>query len=95
MGKRLSSSEIKAMMKEVRGWRIRKGKLHREFRFKDFDHAIDFIERLRPIADRLEHHPELYNVYDKVTIDLTTHDSGGLTDLDFEFAERVDRIVKD
>lgn len=91
--RRLGKAEVKSLLARVRGWKVVKGKLHREFKFEDFNQAIRFIDRLRPLANRMNHHPELYNVYDKVTIDIVTHDAGGITELDFEFAEKVNRLM--
>jgi 4a-hydroxytetrahydrobiopterin dehydratase len=92
--RRMSKGEIGRAMKRLSGWSLRKGKLHREFVFGSFDDAIAFIDRLRPIANAMNHHPELYNVYDKVAIDLVTHDAGGLTSLDFELARKIDSVAR-
>ena len=67
-------------------WHIEDGKLHREFRFSDFTGAFAFMTRVALVAERMNHHPEWFNVYNRVRIDLTTHDAGGLTTLDFELA---------
>jgi len=94
MERKLGKEEIRKELKHIRKWRIVNGKLHKEFRLGGFDNAIRFINKLRPIANKMNHHPELYNVYDKVVVDLVTHDSGGLTALDFEFAKKVDKIKR-
>ena len=67
-------------------WHIEDGKLHREFRFADFTEAFAFMTRAALVAERMNHHPEWFNVYNRVRIDLTTHDAGGLNTLDFELA---------
>ena len=67
-------------------WTIEDGKLHRAFRFEDFVTAFAFMSACALVAERMNHHPEWFNVYNRVTVDLTTHDAGGLTELDFELA---------
>jgi 4a-hydroxytetrahydrobiopterin dehydratase len=87
---RLSESDILSRLKEVSEWDIVAGKLHREFRFSSFVEAFGFMAQVALLAERRNHHPEWSNVYDRVTIDLTTHDAGGLTALDFDLARAVD-----
>lgn len=94
MERKLGKEEMRKELKRVRKWKVVRGKLRKEFRFGSFNNAIRFINKLRPIANRMNHHPELYNVYNKVVVELVTHDSGGLTALDFKFAKRVDKIRK-
>lgn len=84
--RRLEDHEIQARLEGLTGWQIRDGKLHREFEFADFVDAFRFISGVALIAERMDHHPEWTNVYNRVVVDLTTHDAGGLTDLDFELA---------
>lgn len=74
------------------GWSIQNEKLHKDFEFKDFKEAFAFMVRVADMAEDMNHHPEWFNVYNKVTIDLTTHDAGGITTNDVEFAKRVDRM---
>ena len=69
------------------------GKLHREFRFADFSAAFGFMTRVALAAETLGHHPEWSNVWNRVSIDLTTHDTGGLSTLDRDLASRIDRIA--
>lgn len=83
---KLEDHEVQARLEELTGWEVRGGKLHREFGFADFVDAFRFISGVALIAERMDHHPEWSNVYNRVVIDLTTHDAGGLTDLDFELA---------
>ena len=71
------------------GWQRDGDRLHRSFRFADFVEAFGFMTRVALIAEPLFHHPEWSNVYDRVDIFVTTHDAGGLTELDLEFARRV------
>jgi 4a-hydroxytetrahydrobiopterin dehydratase len=90
---KLADHEIQARMNGLSGWKIQDGKLHREFEFTDFVGAFRFISGVALIAERMDHHPEWSNVYNRVVVDLTTHDAGGLTDLDFELAAAVDSLA--
>ena len=83
---KLSEGEIKDRLKSMPVWSLEKGKLHREFRFADFKEAFAFMTRVATVADQLDHHPEWFNVYSTVRVDLATHDAGGITDLDFQLA---------
>lgn len=91
--RKLTDHEIQARMDGLTGWEIREGKLHRQFEFADFVAAFSFISGVALIAERMDHHPEWANVYNRVVIDLTTHDAGGLTDLDFELAAAVSSLA--
>lgn len=74
-------------------WRIADGKLHRTFEFQDFVEAFGFMARSALIAERMNHHPEWCNVYRTVRVDLTTHDLGGISALDFELAAAMNDIA--
>jgi 4a-hydroxytetrahydrobiopterin dehydratase len=87
--KKLEDREIDRRLAEVPGWTVEDGKLHREIRFGDFNEAFAFMTRCALVAEQLDHHPEWFNVYSTVRIDLTTHDAGGLSDLDFRLAARM------
>jgi 4a-hydroxytetrahydrobiopterin dehydratase len=90
--KKLADDEIGARMRDLPGWSLVGGKLHRELRFPDFSAAFGFMSRVALAAERMDHHPEWSNVYNRVTIDLETHDAGGLTALDFDLAAQISRI---
>lgn len=90
--KRLSDDQIKSRLHELKGWTLRDGKLHREFQFKDFVTAFGFMSSVALIAESMNHHPNWSNVYNKVTIDLYTHDAGGVTEFDIEFSRRVNAL---
>ncbi len=90
---KLTNTEIRFRVKPLKGWSIQKGKLHKEIRFADFNEAFGFMCRVALIAEKMNHHPEWFNVWNKVRIDLTTHDAGGISELDFQFAERVEKLV--
>ena len=74
-------------------WTIVDGKLHRELRFADFNEAFGFMCRVALIAEAMGHHPEWFNVWNKVVIELTTHDAGGLSSWDVELAGRIDGLA--
>ncbi|MFZ9229410.1 MAG: 4a-hydroxytetrahydrobiopterin dehydratase [Prochlorococcaceae cyanobacterium] len=89
----LSPEQIDALPQTLPQWSLLNGKLHRELRFADFNEAFGFMSRVALIAETLGHHPEWFNVWNKVVIDLTTHDAGGLSSLDLELAQRIDALV--
>ena len=91
--KKLTNSEIEAHLKGVAGWSVEDGKLHKEFRFGSFVEAFGFMTSLALIAESMNHHPEWFNVYNRVTIDLMTHDVGGISDLDFQLAKKADALA--
>ena len=93
MEARISESRLNEMLARLDNWKIVEGKLHKDFKFEDFDKAVGFILQVAEIAGSLNHHPEIFNVYNKVSLDLTTHDAGGITGLDFAFAEDVDKLT--
>lgn len=74
-------------------WSIVADKLHAEFEFADFVAAFAFMSACALVAERMNHHPEWFNVYSRVRVDLTTHDAGGLTMLDFDFARSMNMIA--
>jgi 4a-hydroxytetrahydrobiopterin dehydratase len=77
--RKLSKQEVAAGLSKLNGWRLVKGNLHRIFEFKDFTQAFGFMKRVALAADRMDHHPNWSNAYNKVTVDLSTHSVGGLT----------------
>ena len=90
---KLTDVEIDARLAELPGWKVVAGKLHRELQFADFVQAFGFMARAALIAERMNHHPEWFNVYNKVVVDLTTHDAGGISAKDFELAGAMDRLT--
>ena len=90
---RLSPEQIASLGDTLPQWAVVNGKLHRELRFADFNEAFGFMSRVALIAETLGHHPEWFNVWNTVVIDLTTHDAGGLSTLDLALASRIDQIV--
>lgn len=91
--KKLTNSEIETHLKGVAGWSVEDGKLHKQFQFESFVEAFGFMTSLALIAEKMNHHPEWFNVYSRVTIDLMTHDAGGISDLDFQLAKEADDLA--
>ena len=89
----LTPEQINALPGELSGWRLENGKLQRELRFADFSEAFGFMARVALAAEALGHHPEWSNVWNRVSIALTTHDTGGLSSLDLELARRIDQLL--
>jgi 4a-hydroxytetrahydrobiopterin dehydratase len=90
----LSDAEIADRLVELQeGWTVHEGKLHREFVFADFSEAFAFMTRVALIAEQLNHHPDWSNAWNKVVIDVVSHDQGGITDVCFEFATRVNGLL--
>jgi 4a-hydroxytetrahydrobiopterin dehydratase len=92
--KKLETKNITATLNTLKGWSVSKGKLHKEFKFASFVEAFGFMSSVALIAERMNHHPEWFNVYNKVVIDLTTHDLGGISTFDIDFASRVEKLLE-
>jgi len=90
--KKLTEAEVKERLGEVRGWTLQGGKLHRVFECKDFVAAFGNMTRVALVAEGMNHHPEWFNVWNKVVIDLNTHSVGGISDLDFKLAGKINEI---
>ena len=75
------------------GWDVVDGKLHRELAFKDFSEAFAFMTRVAMVAEKLNHHPDWSNSWNTVTIDIVSHDKGGITDTCVALAEAVNKLV--
>lgn len=91
---KLADSEITAALAALPEWSVKDAKLHREYRFPDFVHAFGFMATSAIAIEAMNHHPEWSNVWNRVTIDLTTHDSGGITAKDVELAAKLEQIAK-
>jgi 4a-hydroxytetrahydrobiopterin dehydratase len=89
---KLSGPELKKAVSALKGWTVVKGKLHMEYKFADFIHAFGFMATAALAIEKMEHHPEWFNVYNRVTVDLTTHDAGGITSKDVDLAKLLDEI---
>lgn len=90
--KKLSDADIQKNLEQLKGWTLEDGKLHKAYQFDTFVEAFGFMTQLALIAESMNHHPEWFNVYNRVTIDLSTHDAGGISELDFQWAKRADSI---
>ncbi|MBI2710997.1 MAG: 4a-hydroxytetrahydrobiopterin dehydratase [Actinobacteria bacterium] len=75
------------------GWTVEEGKLHRRFRFDDFSEAFGFMTRVALVAEKANHHPDWSNSWNTVTIDLVSHDAGGLTQRDHDLAEAINALI--
>ena len=92
MSEILSSGDIKEELKRVPEWDHEKKQIERTFEFDDFLQAIDFVNAVAEIAEEDEHHPDIDIRYNKVTLVLSTHSKGGLTERDFDLAEKIDTL---
>jgi 4a-hydroxytetrahydrobiopterin dehydratase len=90
--KKLTEMEAAALVSKLPGWKIVKAKLHREYECKDFVTAFGNMTRVALVAEAMNHHPEWFNVWNKVVIDLTTHSVSGISDYDFVLAEKIEEI---
>lgn len=75
-------------------WTLQDGKLHKEFRFKNFTRAFGFMSMVAMVAEKNDHHPEWFNVYNKVVVDLVTHEFKGVSERDFKLAVAMDELAK-
>jgi 4a-hydroxytetrahydrobiopterin dehydratase len=92
---RLSEAEIEQQLDSIPGWAVQGGKLHREFRFRDFNRAFGFMTRAALHSETMNHHPEWSNVYATVVVDLVTHSADGITNLDFALAKKMNAISQE
>jgi 4a-hydroxytetrahydrobiopterin dehydratase len=91
---KLTATELADALVALPGWTVQDGKLHREYRFPDFASAMGFMMTAAPAIERLNHHPEWSNVYNRVAVDLTTHDAGGITRNDWSLAALLETIAR-
>jgi 4a-hydroxytetrahydrobiopterin dehydratase len=91
---KLSPAQLKTALQQLGGkWSLKNAKLHRQFQFKTFVEAFGFMSSVALVAESIGHHPEWFNVYNSVTVDLTTHDVGGISDKDIELARRMNELA--
>ena len=91
--KKLSPEAVRERLESRPGWALEDGKLSRKVVFSDFVDAFGFMASVALLAEGMNHHPEWSNVYNRVKIQLTTHDAGGISELDFELAEKIDALL--
>jgi 4a-hydroxytetrahydrobiopterin dehydratase len=84
--------EIEAAIAQLTEWKVVNDKLNRSFKFNNFVDAFAFMTKVAIVAEKANHHPELFNVYNRVVIDLTTHDAGGIGLLDIELAKKINAL---
>ena len=92
---RLEASALNAMLLDVPDWRLEEegDRILRTLKFRDFSEAFSFMARVALLAERMDHHPDWSNIYNRVEIALTTHDAGGVTKNDIEMAKTIDGYV--
>jgi 4a-hydroxytetrahydrobiopterin dehydratase len=95
MAQKLTAEARKSALAKLAGWSEVSGRdaISRKFSFKDFNEAFGFMARAALIAEKLDHHPEWFNVYNRVEVTLSTHDAGGVTERDIKLAEAMDRLA--
>ena len=93
LAEKLSTEDIAAGLNDLPGWTLANEKLRREFKFASFVEAFGFMTSAAIEAEKMNHHPEWFNVYNKVIVELTTHDAGGITELDFELAKKMNNLL--
>jgi len=90
---RLSKVDIDGELKNLPGWSVVNEKLHKEFLFESFNQAFGFMTRAAMEIEKINHHPEWFNVYNRITIELTTHDAGGITKNDVNLAKILNSLA--
>jgi len=90
---KLSDEEIQRELNNLSGWSVQNAKLHKMFVFKDFIKAFSFMTTAALHIEKMNHHPEWFNIYNKLIVDLTTHDAGGITQNDIDLAKILNSIV--
>jgi 4a-hydroxytetrahydrobiopterin dehydratase len=89
----LSADALQSALNELHGWTMENKKLHRVYEFADFVHAFGFMATAALEIEKMNHHPEWSNVWNRVTVDLTTHDAGGVTADDVKLARKLEEIA--
>ncbi len=90
---RLSPEKISEELKNLPGWSIKDEKLHRDFEFESFNQAFGFMTRAAMEIEKMNHHPEWFNVYNKLSVDLMTHDAGGITENEIQLAKILNSLA--
>ena len=88
----IKADELKNRLKKIPEWELEKKHIERTFEFDDFTEAIDFVNAVAEVSEDEEHHPDIDIRYNKVRLIVSTHSKGGLTELDFALAERIDTL---
>jgi 4a-hydroxytetrahydrobiopterin dehydratase len=90
---KLTETEIAMALSDLTAWKVEGGKLHREYKFEDFVAAFGFMTGAALVAQSMDHHPEWFNVWNTVRVDLGTHDAGGITALDVKLAHSMEKLA--
>ncbi len=90
----LTADQLDSALNDLTGWTVESGKLHRDYQFDSFVEAFGFMSSVALVAEAMGHHPEWFNVYNRVSIDLVTHDSGGITQLDVDLAKKANQLAR-
>ena len=95
MNKKLSITDRNAAIKKLKGWQLVKDRnaISKTFEFKNFNQAFSWMTAMALYAEKLDHHPEWFNVYNKVIITLSTHEVGGVSNLDIKLAKQMDKKI--
>ena len=91
---KLPEGEIGKQVATLDDWKVVDGKVNKTFEFDDFVQAFGFMSKVAMEAEKMNHHPEWFNVYNRVKIDLVTHDVGGISNYDIKLAKTIDRLAK-
>lgn len=91
---KLDDREIQDGVSELSGWEVDDGKLYKKYEFTDFIEAFGFMTKAAMAIEKLNHHPEWFNVYNRVQVHLTTHEAGGITERDLELAKILDTLSR-
>lgn len=89
---KLSQQEIELEIGKIQGWKVANGKLNRTFEFENFVQAFGFMTQVAIQAEKMNHHPEWFNVYNKIEINLVTHDINGISNYDIKLAETINHL---
>jgi 4a-hydroxytetrahydrobiopterin dehydratase len=90
----LAEEQIKKELTSLNGWSLVNGKLHKDFVFADFVEAFGFMTRAAILIEKMNHHPEWFNVYNKIKVDLVTHEPSGITQNDIDLARTLNSLAK-
>ena len=95
MGKLKKSQDVESFIEKNKGWKMKKNRsaLQKSFSFSSFNDAFGFMTRVALVAEQMNHHPEWFNVYNRVDVVLSTHDAGGVTEKDFKLAKFMDSVA--
>jgi 4a-hydroxytetrahydrobiopterin dehydratase len=90
---KMTAQQIETSLNDLSGWELKDDKLHRQLKFKNFVQAFGFMTQAAIVVEQMNHHPEWSNVYNRVTIDLTTHEVGGISQRDVELAQKINELL--